>query len=456
VRELRRQVDDVEPATQEGVMGPFPYRTATSGEIEARARGLLGKLLVDIDPMAPMRPSSAQTKGVVGRIYESAFDIPANSIAGPDFPGAGIELKSVPILVDRSGAKAKERISVGMIDFVSLVDEEWERAAVRKKLDQLLLIFYGWKPYRPISSFETLAAGLWRPDERSLASIRSDWELIRALVRAGRRDEVSESLTTVLGAATKGAGHGSRSRAWSLKQPYVTWLYETFVGREVSGGRVEDDPRRAFEAWILALLQPHVGRRIDAIAADIGRAGKGGKAAAAETLRALVGERAHGRHGDFERFGIEVKTVPVNVSGRIWESMSFPAFVHEELTFETWEDSDLLGRLNRLLILPIIRGRRASDDPVLGRPFFWNPTEGELQVIAAEWERFRSLIESGQATALPTASQTQFIHVRPKARDSRDRDIAPGGFSVIRKCFWLNQRYLERVLAEHDFLPPGR
>jgi DNA mismatch repair protein MutH len=92
----------------------------------------------------------------------------------------------------------------------------------------------------------------------------------------------------------------------------------------------------------------------------------------------------------------------------------------------------------------------------LGRPFFWSPRQEEFRAIALEWERFRKLIELGQARDLPKASQTDFIHVRPKGRNAADRDQAPGGFDVVKKCFWLNQPYLERVLAEHDALtaPP--
>ena len=37
----------------------------------------------------------------------------------------------------------------------------------------------------------------------------------------------------------------------------------------------------------------------------------------------------------------------------------------------------------------------------------------------------------------------RYIHVRPKARNARDRETAPGGFDVIRKSFWLNSAYVE-------------
>jgi DNA mismatch repair endonuclease MutH len=435
----------------------FDYLVADADEIEAVAKSLVGKPLIELQPaLAPMVPSSAKTKGTVGRIYEACFDIPANSRPGADFPRAGIELKSVPILLSGGEAKAKERVSISMINFATLAGQSWESAEVRKKLAHMLMIFYGWEPLQPIARFRTLAAGIWKPDESTLKTIQADWQTVRDLVASGRREEVSESLTSILGAATKGPGHGSRSRAWSLKQPFVSWLYMEMAGKEpVPAPSAARDPASEFERSVLDLLTPHVGRRFDALARLVGREDKGGKAAVANIVRALVGQRSKGSSGNFDRFGVEVKSVPVSPGGRVVEAMSFPAFIHEELVYETWEDSDLLGRLNRLLIVPVHRGERVVLDEVrLGRPFFWSPAEAELEGIRLEWERFRRLVEAGEARRLPVASETRFIHVRPKGRNATDRDQAPGGFDVIKKAFWLNQPYLEQVLERHGALTP--
>lgn len=436
----------------------FDYRTADSEAIQAKAQSFIGRTLIELQPaLAPMVPSSASTKGIVGRIYEASFGIPQNSIPGPDFPGAAIELKSVPVLIAGAESRAKERISVGMIDFEGLALEAWDTANVRKKLERILLIFYRWEPLRPIASFQTVAAGIWHPSPTTWAAIRADWESVRDLIVAGRRNDVSESYTRVLGAATKGPGHGSRTRAWSLKQPFVTSIYREMTGAETAPEPpATADPAAAFERVILARLEPFVGQSLAAIAVAVGRVGKGGKAAGAQNIRALLGARANGKQGDFARFGIEIKTVPIGHAGVVLESMSFPAFVHEELAFETWEDSDLLGRLNRLLIVPIHRGRRVNlAESTLGRPFFWSPTEGDLSGIAVEWERYRRLIQEGEARRLPPASDTTYIHVRPKSRNAADTDPAPGGFDVTKKCFWLNQRYVERILDAHEARQPA-
>lgn len=436
-------------------MSTFDYQTATAGQIGDLAAILVGRTLIELQPtLAPMVPSSPATKGVVGRVYEACFGIPQNSRPGPDFPGAAIELKSVPILVTGTEARAKERISLGMIDFERLEAERWESASVRKKLDKMLLIFYGWHPLQPIARFRTLAAGVWSPDAETWRAVEADWRRIQSLVAAGRRSEVSESLTRVLGAATKGPGHGSISRAWSLKQPFVGWIYASMTEKApIAIDVVAVDPAAAFESKTLAGLRPYVGMSFDALAEAAGRSHYGGKNAVATIVRSLVGERAVRQTGEFARFGIEIKTVPVGAQGKIIEAMSFPAFHHEELIYETWESSDLLGRLNRLLIVPVHREKSAPLGLTrLGVPFFWSPTEEDLAGIASEWERFRHLIELGQARGLPKSSETTYIHVRPKARNASDRDLAPGGFDVIKKCFWLNQSYVSRILDANDAL----
>jgi DNA mismatch repair protein MutH len=430
----------------------FPYRTATSVEIAARGSGLVGRRLDALSQNPVLRgPSSATTKGIVGRIYEAYFGIEPNQRPEPDFVGAGIELKSVPILLAGAEARAKERVSLGMIDWRSLPDESWETALARRKLEHLMLIFYEWSPLRPIGYFKTLVAGLWKPDDETLAALEQDWMTIQRLAIEGRIHEASESLTTSLGAATKGAGHGSKTRAWSLKQPFVGWIYRAMSGSAtVSPTRLPKDPEGEFEAVTLARLESIEGQTIAAVAASLGRQVGRGKSAAADVIRALVGQKAKGRIGDFDRFGVELKTLPIDRRGRPVERTSFPAFVHEELAFETWEASDLLGRLNRILFVPLYRDKGQEQATAVVRPaFFWSPTETELVGISEEWSRICDLILAHKSRDLPKESQTRFIHVRTHGRNSRDQEPAPGGFDVTRKSFWLNLDYVETIIREH-------
>ena len=62
------------------------------------------------------------------------------------------------------------------------------------------------------------------------------------------------------------------------------------------------------------------------------------KNAQATVVRSILGLPARGKTKEFERFGLQVKTVPMLTSGRILEAMSFPAFRLIDLGSEVWEE----------------------------------------------------------------------------------------------------------------------
>jgi len=109
-----------------------------------------------------------------------------------------------------------------------------------------------------------------------------------------------------------------------------------------------------------------------------------------------------------------------------------------------------LARLNRLLIVPIAGGKRETpfESCILRTPFFWSPSDRQLESIAREWAMFQTEIKNGSAAELTPASQTSFIHVRPHSRNRADTDMAPIVGPVVKKSFWLNQDFLAALISE--------
>jgi hypothetical protein len=68
--------------------------------------------------------------------------------------------------------------------------------------------------------------------------------------------------------------------------------------------------------------------------------------------------------------------------------------------------------------------------------------------MAREWMMFRQEVEAGKALTLTPASRTEYIHVRPKGRTGLDTDPAPVVGPVVKKCFWLNRRFVARIMRE--------
>ena len=151
----------------------FDYRTASEEEIVAKARGLRGKRLGDI-PEATFEALTGGTgRGEVGHAIEAFFGIPQNSLAMPDFPGARIELKVVPLRRTGRGLGVKERTVISLIDYMTLIEETWDKASVRKKL-KILFVFFEHIDEQPKSTFPIREFLLWEPDARTDALLQAD------------------------------------------------------------------------------------------------------------------------------------------------------------------------------------------------------------------------------------------------------------------------------------------
>jgi len=448
--------------------GDFDYRTATAAEILERAREMVGRTLGDLVPRAAREGairSGGRTRGEVGSYVEAWFGIPQNSRQEADFPGAGIELKSVPVAGKGHAATVKERLVLSMIDYEDLATEQWADATLRGKLDRLLLVFYRWSEETEIADFLIERVHLWSPDERQLAFMELDWLEVQDKVLAGEAHELSESDGLILGAATKGAD-GSKTRtqprssipakprAWALKQPFMRALHmdlTTADGPESLMETLRIRRARAFEEEVLSGYRRYVGRTVGELATELGVT-SGGKGYVASVLRRAIGQsRANEWAREFAELGIGVKTIVTGSDRMPHESLSFPAFRYRELIAETWEESDLLARLQRFLLLPLVGPRGLPNAPGyrVEPAFFWSPSRSDLAGIRSEWQMFRDEIARGNAARLPTAAQTTYIHVRPKAQDSSDTDDAPIVGPVVRKGFWLNRHYLQQILVEH-------
>lgn len=446
----------------------FDYRTARTDEILAHARRLVGRsprqFLQQVSSVAEAVPT--QNKGRFGHLVEEYFGIPQNSRQDADFPSAAIELKVVPLVRSGRSVRVKERTSLTMIDYHRLADENWDTAAVRKKLDSLLLVYYFWDHELPPTHWAVAFVGLWRMGMESEPRFHADWEAVAVKVRAGRAETISEGDGRYLGAATKGADGGHRvpqprsaitvkPRAWALK-PGVTGSYymeHARSDRVVSiRQRLRLDARTDIEAALLMRLERFVQWSIGVIGAEIGVGLGSAKNAAASVIRSAIGlPRRSGVGIELERLGVTVKTVPTR-SGAVgtYEHMSFPAFKIESLLHETWEDALLRSYLERLLIVPITRRRRteAPVDQRLEQPFFWTPTDEQFEGIRAEWEFLRAGVASGRIRELPGAKVTKYIHIRTHGKDAADTDHDPTIGAVPKRCFWLNGPFVANLIRE--------
>lgn len=448
-------------------MEGFDYRTASEAQIVQRAQGLVGRTLREVAfPGFRFKDSpGVRSKGEVGAVVESYFGIPPNARAEADFPGAGIELKIVPLIQSSRGYRAKERTVISMIDYDSLIRQEWESAAVRKKLS-ILFVFFEHLVDRPKSEFPILHVVLWKPDERLNSFLEDDWQKVKQQVGEGRAHLLTESMGRVMGPCTKGASSRhlvqqpikrladkARSRAFALKPAFTLAIYEESTGKlgavdsliDRLGIRVPN-----FEEEVAARYERFVGRTVGEVARELGVPSSTSKSFAAGVIRRALGASStKAKIQEFERTGLIVRTPRLDPSGLPYEAISFPAFRYMELKEETWEDSTLLSQIEYMLLTPIEGQTKSTPQShcVIRPLVFWKPDAMELDIISKEWEMFVDLIRRGKALELPAASGTEMIHVRPHARNSLDLDVAPMVGPIRKQGFWLNRLFVKKLFG---------
>jgi DNA mismatch repair protein MutH len=276
-------------------------------------------------------------------------------------------------------------------------------------------------------------------------------------VIAGHAHELSEANGRILGPCTKGKDSATLrtqpfssirapSRAFALKPSFTLALYsEPAIALDTLAlAETVTLSRARSEYWRF------VGRTVEDVAIELGMNPRStSKSFAANVVHRAVAEASPLSPEDIEGIGPTVKVPRIDADNHPYEAISFRMFRHLELAEEEWEDSELLSQVEHMVLAPVY-GRR-KDTPqnecIIREPILWSPTAEEVDLIRREWTMFRNLIREGKADSLPTAASTTAIHVRPHARNAADRDATPEGGSQTKKSFWLNRRFVQRILA---------
>ena len=479
------------------ILANAPYDPDDRESVMSHARKLEGRTLREaINALVPLKElgvvmeeaakyCTGKAKGKFGNAIEAGhFYYKPNSDKEPDLGWA--ELKCTGLKRVKSGRStklsAKERLVICMINFgggdqeeeKSILKETFDTSHAKKKLNSLVLVFYEYAKGTAVLDLKVLLVDHWMPDATELRMIREDWELIKSYVKAGDAHLISESLTNILGACTKGAKGTDRvkqannkekakPRAFALKQAFVTQIYERLVNQR-SGGKVPEPEihldgmnlyRKAkgrFEDFVTKRLNKYAGMTTVQICGELGITGKfESKDKHARRMRKFLNKILSGSQdqesdnlAEFKNTGLQIKTVRLKANGMPAEAVSFPRFIYEELAEEdTWEDSELYGMLTSRFLFIVLREMGKGRDPVFERAVFHSLTEADLEDAEPAWRLAVEKARERVYEEMPGQKTNRVIHVRPhdsKARYGKDPSIEK------HRCFWLNQRYIQSIL----------
>lgn len=474
------------------------YNPASAASIFGFSEQLINKSLVEavrlIDDSISPDDMHRNGRGALGNMVEEFFfGYKPNSDPRPDFPEAGVELKVTPLKQGRSRVLIKERLVIDMIDYYQVVDCPFEESLLFKKFLLMLILFYMHDENADWKDMKFLFSVLWIIKDNDLEIIKQDYNKIVSKIREGRAHELSESDTLYLAACTKGMnatelrgqpfGPDARKRAFSLKSSYMRTILDFVIssGQSLATNTnvvpqlkslvsTEELRNNTFEDIIIKRFEPYYGMDYKLLADSLGmKISRGEKSKFGRIAKRIMldGLDDFNDAEEIKKSGIIVKTVRIEANGSIKEHMSFENIDYKEVhECEDWEDSRWYEIVNSKLMFVTFRREdsKASEWQdetryVLDKLVFTTFPEEVLTEAHDYWENIKTNVESDTLYDLNEGvpqrmvntfwrlSDHQNFHVRPKGINREDRTASPiTGDSVKKKCYWLDKRYVKRIL----------
>lgn len=492
--DFRRRLNLVDFSNQQSI---FEYSSLLPG---MTFRDVLDLGITPPGKTVDLEYDSTAYKGGLGVLLEERyFGYPANNDDRPDFHEAGLELKAT--CYDQKKNKeisAGERLVLSMIPYDREVSDNLYESHLWTKLKSILLIDY-WRDKKLDRLDQKIThTTLFTPPKEDLAVLEEDYRTIISYIKTGRADELSESLTSYLGACTKGATaakswveqyyprmdedgverrHPAKKRAFCLKRQYMDYLLHTLILKEADnsesllGGSTVGAP--SFEKTIEEALARYIGKTDRKLCELFGLRYTGNKAQWTTLVYRILGIK-NNKAKEFIKAGISVRVVRVEEKGRIKESLSLSPFKFKDLASETWEDSALRSYFDETRFFFVVFKKVGGTYQLAGCTF-WNMSHADLEgPVKRCWRQTHDAIVQGLQldfkpqrngsvvieNNLPGSSDNPICHIRPHAsqrayripgcRDigniARDANELPDGRWMTTQSFWLNSGYLEQVL----------
>lgn len=440
--------------------------------------------------MEPRPVYNIEHKGGLGDIVqEHHFGMKPDSRAEADFPKANLELKVTPFKINKNNTiSAKERLSLSMINFDDIIENDFFQSNVWEKMENILLVYYEWEKELERLDYIIKYVYLYSPTTEDLEIIKRDYSKIRNKVEKGLAHELSERDTMYLGASPKGRNSRdvvtqprsdivAMKRGFSLKSSYMTTLLRNCIkpshdAESVVKNIVFED----FEEYITNKINSFSNQKID----DLFRIHFDGKIPTAKNKYSLLINRLLGVKtkyiDEFEKANIQIKTIRRQKKGTIKESMSFPAFNIIEFIHEEWEESELYSMFMETKFLFVVFDETSDGFKLSGSMFWEMPEEMINTTLKEEWEMTKKIFTDGIVLTptlqknnkivvknnLPKKAQTEITHLRPHASLSYyvingigygsgkliHTDLLPNGDRMVKQCFWLNNNFIKKIIKE--------
>ena len=461
----------------------LPYNPSDKNSVIDYAKKLKGKSLRQVcDPK--VLEHSYSGKGNFGQVLEKFyFGYEPNSNSEADFAQIGMELKSSPLKqLKNDEFRSKERLVLNIINYVNVVNQNFENSDFFKKNASILLIFYLHNAGFDILDYLIKLVDEWSFPSTDLEIIKKDWQTINEKIANGKAHELSEGDTFYLGACTKGANALSirkqpfseipaKQRAYSFKQGYVNHIIASIAneskgiyGKLIPNSQVAK--KQTIEEIVVSKFKPFYGKTEQEIVKILKiEINTKAKSFYANLTKAILGIELDKEIEEFEKAEIIVKTVRLKENDLPKEDISFPNFKYQEIVNEDWENSDFKDILEHKFLFVFFQFE--NEKLILRKVKFWNMPYLDLIEVEKVWAKTKQIIAKGEIvkeiktnkkgkeirfTNFPSKKFSSITHVRPHATNALDTYELPKKDKLTKQneytkhCFWLNNTYVKNEI----------
>lgn len=166
-------------------------------------------------------------------------------------------------------------------------------------------------------------------------------------------------------------------------------------------------------------------------------------------LGASAGSKAE---PDFPHLGVELKTIPIDRSGKPLESTYVCVAPMTGAALQRWEDSWVCRKLQHVLWVPVLAERGIPlAERMIGRAFLWQPSAEQQQLLRQDWEELMDLLALGGLAQIK-GSHGKVLQLRPKGANSQalTRAIGERGEPVqaLPRGFYLKTSFTIQLLQQ--------
>ncbi len=164
-----------------------------------------------------------KNKGWAGHTIERYLGLPLNSAQAPNF--GSWELKVVPLCFRRDGTlKVKETMAITMIDPYEVQHTCFENSHLYRKLTKQVIVSRVFESQEDAHSLLHDVVTFDLSDPVVYAAVKDDYESVQRVIKEIGFHALSGKMGRLVQPRTKGAGHGSTSRAFYARAGFVAHL----------------------------------------------------------------------------------------------------------------------------------------------------------------------------------------------------------------------------------------